>query len=140
MDTSKAARDYLRDAMPPDSLAPASRALGFNHAYLHRYINKGIPRWLKAEDREALVEQYGLDEGKLKPPPKPLRPIPPKRSRGHGDDEGQVDPPGGRQFNDDPRTIQLLSIWARIPSDDRDLALRVLNAMVDRSEPIAIVA
>lgn len=137
MASSKAARDYLRDALPPGEMGPASRAFGLNHAYLQQYITRGKPAWLKEQLRDFLVQAYGLDPEKLKPDPKPLKPIPSKRSGRDGGDKSKINPPRDGKFVDDPRTIELLDVWGRITREDRrELALRILRSMADEAGSI----
>ena len=46
-------------------LKEVSIGIGKNHAYLQQFINRGIPRKLKEDDRRALADLLELDEVKL---------------------------------------------------------------------------
>ena len=47
-------------------LANVSRAIGMNHAYLHQFINRGVPMKLTERPRERLAEYFGLEPDVLK--------------------------------------------------------------------------
>ncbi len=45
---------------------PVSRQIGRNHAYLHQYLKRGIPRELAERDRERLAPLFDLDPDELR--------------------------------------------------------------------------
>ncbi len=47
------------------SLAAVSRGIGRNHAYLHQFVYRGIPRRLPELIRQALAEHFHIDESEL---------------------------------------------------------------------------
>jgi hypothetical protein len=52
-------------------LRKASLAMGRNAAYVHQYIYRRSPKVLGEDDRRALAEHLGVDEGLLRHTPKP---------------------------------------------------------------------
>lgn len=140
-DPSAAARKYLKEAIEANGLemAPLSRALQHNHAYLQQYIESGTPRWLKEADRIALGAMIAnLDTERLKEPPKASSPISSRRRPGtNGRDKPEVHPPISGKIVQDARTLELLDIWDEIESDEgRELALRVLRQFRTTSSAI----
>jgi phage repressor protein C with HTH and peptisase S24 domain len=47
------------------NLKVVSLAIGRNHAYLHQFIHKGVPRKLPEEVRQALARHFGIEEVEL---------------------------------------------------------------------------
>ena len=80
-DPTAAARRYLEASLPFGQWTAVSHALGRNHAYIEQYIRRGKPKYLGEADRERLVELYGLDGERLKPPKRSARSAPFVRSR-----------------------------------------------------------
>ena len=127
------ARKYLESVLPKGQWKAASLAIGHDHAYIQQYIRQGKPGWLKERDREALVALYGLDGARLRPPPKTLTAARVEKSEANRHHQTQINAQRSGKPTDDPRTIQLLSIWARIErDDDRDMALVILTALADK--------
>lgn len=123
------ARQYLGQFLANAGLelAPLSKRLGKNHAYLQQYIKPGgTPLHLKEDVREALVRLVpGLDGERLKPPPVDLKP--PGRHRGN---KAKIDAPRRRKIVDDPSTLELLDAWGDIRDPkDREMAIRILRSM-----------
>lgn len=55
------------------NLKNASLAMGRNAAYLHQFIYRGTPKVLSEDDRAALAERLGCDEGELRHGKRPTR-------------------------------------------------------------------
>lgn len=121
--TGDEARSYLlRFLREKDvTLKTASLLVGKSHAYLQQYIRKRKPVWLPEEARELLAREYGIDPERLKPPT--LRAQVSAGSQHNGD----VQPPGHHQLIDEPRLVELIRIWSRLPEERRDLALNILR-------------
>ena len=121
--TGDEARSYLlRFLREQDiTLKDASLLTGKSHAYLQQYVRKRKPVWLPEEVRELLAREYGIDPERLKPPT--------LRAQIHvgGQQNGDIKPPGDHQLIDEPRLIELIRIWGRLPEDRRDLALNILR-------------
>lgn len=49
-------------------LKALSLAMGRNHAYLHQFLNKGVPKKLDEDDRHKLATLLGVRESELKEP------------------------------------------------------------------------
>lgn len=102
MKDSETARAYLVVALEDRGIAmkTASEAAGMNHAYLQQYIQRGKPRWLPEPVRLTLVQKYGLDGSKLRPPPARSR----AQSAGsrQREDHSEIDTPRFRQLVNQP--------------------------------------
>ena len=86
-DPATAARQYLEASLPFGQWAVVSRAIGRNHAYIEQYIRRGKPKYLGETDRERLVELYGIDGARLRPPKRPaLTPVIRPREKTASDD------------------------------------------------------
>lgn len=136
MNLPEEARAYLDGALRRKhvTLAEASRAIGRSHAYLQQYITRGKPRWLSESDRAGLVRLYELDDESLKPPPADLAlDLTPAALSGNRHDQSKIDAPRRRKVIDDPRELQLLDTWGKVPEDRRILALRILQGLVDEA-------
>jgi hypothetical protein len=131
--TPVAARKYLEDALPFGVWAEASRVLGRNHAYIQQYITRGTPRWLGEQDRHILARAYGLDEDRLRPPPRLPR-VGAKKAGVHRRDDADVSPQRFDEIIDDPRALELIHACLRIVGDDeKKTALDVLTALGEAS-------
>lgn len=117
----------------------ASNAIGRNPTYLQQYIKYGKPDWLEEQDRDRLVQIYGLDPERLRQPPKPL-PLP----EATGSDrsyQSQFDTQRLGKFVDDPRALQLLRAWENIRNEEnRLLVLRMAIALADSGAAGAVAA
>lgn len=62
--------DLIRDRVVERGLdlKALSLAMGRNHAYLHQFLNKGVPRKLPEDDRHQLARLLGVKESELKEP------------------------------------------------------------------------
>jgi hypothetical protein len=140
---SFAARKYLQAALPLGQWAAASHAIGRNHAYIEQYVRRGVPRFLAEDDRRILVKLYGLDEKKLKPPPKSASPPRIRRQRVPVREKGDLEAELNRIFANDPEQAELLRIWARIAryaeSHQRRIGLMMLSNFADSFAPSADV-
>lgn len=59
-------RGIIEEKRGPYELAPLSRALGHNDAYLQQFLVTGKPRELKERDRHALAKLLNVDERTLR--------------------------------------------------------------------------
>lgn len=68
MDTTDPVRDLVRTTLSQRGLnmSQVSKALGRNHAYLHQFLDRGIPAQLPEEIREKLAEMLQVPESQLK--------------------------------------------------------------------------
>lgn len=124
--TSVMASDQIRADLPRQleargiELKAASLALGRNHAYLHRFIPRGIPRYLHEEDRRALADLYQINVERLMPPakkPSVQRQIPLNRAPRPGDPIH------------DFREAALVGTWRNLSEEQRELILRMLDGL-----------
>lgn len=136
MTDQEAARAYLEKALAEASIRPieASRRLGMNPTYFQQYIRYGKPQWLSEGIRRGLLQLIPLDEEKLKPPPKKLRPA--KKSLGNGDNKSEVDAPGYSKLMNEPGALEVLRIWSVIGPETRELALKILRTMAENTRAV----
>jgi len=77
-------RDLLRER--DATMRDASRAIGRNPAYMHQFLERGVPRVLNSHDRRTLAAWLGCDAEELRhavvPPRKPRRKGPRGAPRG----------------------------------------------------------
>lgn len=68
MDTSDPVRELVRSALSQRGLnmSQVSKALGRNHAYLHQFLDRGIPAQLPEAVREQLAQILQVPEAQLK--------------------------------------------------------------------------
>lgn len=62
-------REYVAQAIEQagSTLKSVSLAMGRSHAYLQQYVKGRSPATLEEQDREFLVQHFGLDNARLKP-------------------------------------------------------------------------
>ena len=87
-----AARKYLEASLPFGQWTAVSHALGRNHAYIEQYIRRGKPKYLGETDRERLVELYGIDGERLKPPKRSASTILSRSREKRAGDLGWINP------------------------------------------------
>lgn len=106
-------------------LAKASRAMGKNHAYLQQFVRSGKPKYLKEEDRALLVAMFGID-------PTPLEP--PKKLPAANVSKGAAGEAGGHPRPGDPiqdaREATIVDTWRKIPKEDQDWIVGVINGIL----------
>lgn len=143
------ARRYLEAMLPLGHWQAASRAMGRNHAFIQRYIRRGVPRWLSECDRDWLTRTYPhLDAERLKPPSADVRlDLKRERTLAKQDKKPRIDSPILSDTEQMARRAELLRVWARIPVDKQPLALEGLkiaakmadrNAAIGPSDPVAV--
>ncbi len=62
------------------TIADLSRALNKNDAYMHQYIWRGSPEWLREVDRAIVCRMLEIPEDQLRPPMPDLPPVPVRRA------------------------------------------------------------
>lgn len=126
--TSEDARKYLEDMLPLGQWRAASYAIGRDHAYLQQYIRNGKPRWLSEPDRNALVELYGLDADRLRPPLR-IAQFPEHTGR-HRRDQPRLDAKAIHEIESDPCLLQVVLSWPWLIDDaDRRRATNAVLAL-----------
>lgn len=135
--TMETARSYLEASLPLGQWAAASHAIGRDHAYIQQYIRRGVPRWLREEDRDILCRLYDLDAERLKPPAKSANLAhinshhPAGRDR---DDKAEISLHRLDELIDDPGTLNLVWACLRIVGDqEKRTAFTVLTALGKQS-------
>lgn len=130
--TPEAARQELKRQLEAKGvdMATASKAIGRNHAYLQQFIATGKPRWLHEHDRRALAEMYKVNTDSLVPPAKRSvqRQVPLNLSPSPGDPIH------------DFREASVVGVWRRLPQEDQDIFVSILDGIGRRRNlpPIAL--
>jgi hypothetical protein len=106
-------------------LAKASKELGRNHAYLQQFVRSGKPKYLKEEDRQLLVKLYGIDPRPLMPPPKKLANDVPKSAT-----DSTCRPPRPGDPIKDAREAVIVDTWRKIPKEDQDWVVGIINGIL----------
>lgn len=104
-------------------LATASRALGYNHAYLQQFVQDGKPRWLHEPDRLRLAELYNIDVDALK---RPARPSVDKRRPA----VSPGSPPRVGDPIEDAYEAAIIGVWRGLPKDAKNLVIGALNGLL----------
>ncbi len=103
-------------------LATASKALGYNHAYLQQFVSLGKPKYLHEQDRERLAELYKIDTEALKPPPKKL-----PNSRALASADAPSQPPRIGDPINDAQEAAIIHTWRQLPKKDKELIIGMMN-------------
>jgi hypothetical protein len=123
--TTPDARHAMRDALATAGvdLATASRALGYNHAYLQQFVRTGKPEWLHEPDRLRLAELYNIDVEALKRP-----------ARASLDKGRPAITPGGPPRIGDPiedaYEAAIIGVWRSLPKEAKNLVIGALNGLL----------
>lgn len=103
-------------------LAAASKALGYNHAYLQQFVRLGKPKYLHEQDRERLGEIYKIDTEALKPPPKKS-----PNSKGLvSADAPSQSPRIGDPLND-AQEVAIIRTWRKLSQKDQEFIIGLIN-------------
>ena len=96
-------------------LTAVSRLIGANPAYLQQYLQRGIPRVLPEDKREALAQVLELDPEDLRPP------MP-------GKGGPRTPAPDGIAANQEE--ISLLRLFRELPQDRKKFALGIMKVLL----------